>query len=388
MKTLAAPLALVALSVATGCGGDREQTPGPQSPQGTETTTGATATMMETGTGTATGTETQAPAPAPKASLSDLQRDAIRTMATAFNAHDSRRIASLYAPDVKVAGPGPAGWVEQTGTASVEEGYNRLFTAFPDARWASPRVFVHNDVVIQEWVLSGTHRGDFGSLQATNKAAGVNGASVYWFDDNGRIKRQHTYYDNATIGHQLGTAKVKARAVPVMPVGDPQFIVSTGSAEDNRFIDEAAAFYKTIDNLDEKAYLLTFGKDPIRTSYMWPEDRKGERAAREDFRLLIRAFPDVKMTVSSAWGFGDRVIAETVMTGTHSGNYQNLKPTKKPATLHTLDVLRFDQDGKIAELTTYGAITELSSQDMGTTKQGQGTGTGTQQQPGQQQPRP
>jgi steroid delta-isomerase-like uncharacterized protein len=360
MKKLAAPL--VALFIAPACGGDREQTPGPQSPQGTQPSTGETTPMTDTGTTTGpTSMIEPAPAP-PRPTLAEMQHDALRTMTDAFNAHDARRIATLYAPDARVAGPGPAGWVEQTGTASVEEGYRRLFAAFPDARWASPRVYMSKDTVIQEWMLSGTHRGDFGSMPATNKTAGVHGATVYWFNDDGRIKRQHTYYDPAAIGGQLGATKAKARAVPVLPAGDPEMIHASGTAEDNRFVDETAAFYKAVDDLDEKAYLVTFAKDAARTLYLMPEDRKGDKATREDFRLLIRAFPDVKINTTSVWGFGDRVLAEAVMTGTHSGAYRDYKATKKPATLHTLDILRFNEDGKIVELTSYGTLTELTPQ--------------------------
>lgn len=360
MKHLVAPLAMLALVGSPACGGDREQTPGPQSPPGataTETSMGETMTTTATATETATATS---PPPAPKASLLDLQRDAIKTMAAAFNAHDSRKIASLYAADTKIAGPGPAGWVEQTGTAAVEEAYNRLFTAFPDMQWASPRVYVQHAVVIQEWALAGTQRGALGSIAATNKPAGAHGAAVYWFDEDGRIRRQHTYYDPGAIGAQLGTAKVKTRAVPMLPAGEPQFIVATGMAEDNRFVDEASAFYKAVNDQDEKAYLGTFGKDATRSSYLMPEDRKGERAAREDFRGLVRAFPDVKMTPQNMWGFGDRVITEITMTGTQAHDYHSMKATKKPATLHTLDILRFDQDGKVAEVVSYGTLLELS----------------------------
>lgn len=373
---------MLALVAFPACGGEREQTPGPQSPPGataTDTSMGETMTNTATATDTATATS---PPPAPKASLLDLQRDAIRTMAAAFNAHDSRKIASLYAGDVKIAGPGPAGWVEQTGTAAVEEAYNRLFTAFPDMRWASPRVYVQHAVVIQEWVLEGTQRGALGSIAATNKTAGANGAAVYWFDEDGRIRRQHTYYDPGTIGAQLGTTKARTRAVPALPAGEPQFIVATGTADDNRFVDEAAAFYKAVNDLDEKAYLMTFSKDATRSSYLMPEDRKGEKATREDFRVLIRAFPDVKMTQQNMWGFGDRVITEITMTGTQARDYQTMKATKRPATLHTLDILRFDQDGKIAEVVSYGTLLELSPQT--------GAPPGTPGHPGhdQQKPRP
>jgi predicted ester cyclase len=252
--------------------------------------------------------------------------------------------------------------MEQAGTAAVEDTYQRLFAAFPDARWASPRAYISGNVLIQEWVLTGTQKGDFGTITATNKPAGIHGASVYWFDDDGRIKWRHAYQDVAALGVQLGAAKGKARPVPALPSGEPEVVVANGSAEDNRFVNEAATFYSMFEKRDEKAHLGAFARDATRTSYLLPEDRRGEKSARDDFRSLTKAFPDLKVKARQIWGFGDRVIVETVTTGTLDGPYEGLKATKKPATLHALDILRFDQDGKIAEITTYGTLTELTAQ--------------------------
>src|SRR5262245_12074659 len=112
MKKLAA--SWVALFLATACSGEREQTPGPQPPPAaTETERADTTTVPETPTATETETPAApAPAPAPKPPLSELQRDAMRTLMSAFNAHDAHKIASLYTPDARVGGVGPSGWTE------------------------------------------------------------------------------------------------------------------------------------------------------------------------------------------------------------------------------------------------------------------------------------
>jgi predicted ester cyclase len=359
MKKLAA--ILVALLVAPACGGD--QAPASQTPQGSTPadtgTAGTPATATETATAgpTATATETAAP----KLSLLDLQLDAVRQTALAFNGRDARKLTSLYAADARIAGPGPTGWMEQTGPAAIEDGYRRLFAAFPDMRWAQPRVYLTGKVVIQEWVLTGTQKGPLGSILATNKPAGANGASVYWFNDEGRIQRQHTYFDSSTLAVQLGGAKGKARPVPELPAGETQLIVAATAAQDNRFVDEAMAFYDSVEKREEKTFLAAFARDATRTSFFLPADRKGEPLAREDYRALIKAFPDLKVATSNLWGFGERVVAEVTTTGTMAGAYQGLKPTKKLATMHTLDVLRFDADGKLVELMSYGSLAELSA---------------------------
>lgn len=362
MKNLAAPLVAL-LMMAPACGGDRDQSPGPQSPPAATTTAPdetTTATPMET----ATTTPTPAPPPVPQ---SERIQDTMRSLVAAFNAHDARRIASLYTPDAVVAGVGNRGWTEDSGRALIEASYGKLFTAFPDVKWASPRVYVTNDAAIQEWVLTGTQQGPLGSLSATNRGAGINGASVYLFDTEGRIRREHTYYDALAMGAQLGTYKGKARALATLPAGEPQFIVAAGTPGENRWLDAARAFYSTYEQRDEKAFGLLLAKEAARTSYLLPDDRKGDRAVVEEFRVFVRAFPDLDVDTRNMWGFGDRVVTENVISTQKAGAWATARATQKPASLHTLDILRFGEDGKITELTSYGSVLELvlqSGQDQ------------------------
>ena len=362
MKNLAAPLVAL-LMMAPACGGDRDQSPGPQSPPAATTTAPdetTTATPMET----TTTTPNPAPPPVPQ---SERIQDTMRSLVAAFNAHDARRIASLYTPDAVVAGVGNRGWTEDSGRALIEASYGKLFTAFPDVKWASPRVYVTNDAAIQEWVLTGTQQGPLGSLSATNRGAGINGASVYLFDTEGRIRREHTYYDALAMGAQLGTYKGKARALATLPAGEPQFIVAAGTPGENRWLDAARAFYSTYEQRDEKAFGLLLAKEAARTSYLLPDDRKGDRAVVEEFRVFVRAFPDLDVDTRNMWGFGDRVVTENVISTQKAGAWATARATQKPASLHTLDILRFGEDGKITELTSYGSVLELvlqSGQDQ------------------------
>lgn len=362
MKNLAAPLVAL-LMMAPACGGDRDQSPGPQSPPAA-TTTAPDETTIATPMETTTTTPNPAPPPVPQ---SERIQDTMRSLVAAFNAHDARRIASLYTPDAVVAGVGNRGWTEDSGRALIEASYGKLFTAFPDVKWASPRVYVTNDAAIQEWVLTGTQQGPLGSLTATNRGAGINGASVYLFDTEGRIRREHTYYDALAMGAQLGTYKGKARALATLPAGDPQFIVAAGTPGENRWLDAARAFYSTYEQRDEKAFGLLLAKEAARTSYLLPDDRKGDRAVVEEFRVFVRAFPDLDVDTRNMWGFGDRVVTENVISTQKAGAWATARATQKPASLHTLDILRFGEDGKITELTSYGSVLELvlqSGQDQ------------------------
>ena len=379
MKKLIAPL--VALLMAPACGGEREQAPGPQSPVGPPSE-GAAETPPAT-TETPTVEPTPAP-PAAKVSKTDLVQDTVRSLISAFNAHDARRIASLYTPDAVVAGVGSTGWIEASGRTVIETSYGQLFTAFPDVKWASPRVHVTQDAAIQEWALTGTHQGELGGMAPTQRTAGVHGAAVYFFDDEGRIRRQHTYYDALAMSAQLGTYKGKGRAAATLPTGDTQFMTATGSTAEGLWLDAARTYYNAYETRDEKALNALLAADATHTSYLLPDDRKGNKAVAEDFRGFLRAFPDIDIETKNMWGFGPHVITESVITTKKAGAWAGAKATQKPATLHVLDVLHFSDEGKLASIVTYGSPLELMVQSGQETKgvhpwlpAGRGTGQGT-----------
>lgn len=378
MKNLIAPL--VALLMAPACGGEREQAPGPQAPTAPppEGTAETPATPE-----TPTVTPPAAP-PAATVSKTDLIQDTVRSLISAFNAHDARRVASLYTPDAVVAGIGSTGWTEASGRTVIETSYGQLFTAFPDVRWASPRVHVTQDAAIQEWALTGTHQGELGGMAPTKKTAGVNGAAVYFFDDEGRIRRQHTYYDALAMSTQLGTYKGKGRPAAALPTGETQFVVATGSTAEGLWLDAARSYYNAYESRDEKALNGLLAADATHTSYLLPDDRKGNKAVVEDFRGFLKAFPDIDVETKNMWGFGPHVISENVINTKKAGAWAGAKATQKPATLHVLDVLHFNDDGKLASIVTYGSPLELIAQSGQETKgvhpwlpAGRGTGQGT-----------
>lgn len=338
------------------CGAGPDQVPGPKPPPPSPTgIASATATAAASASATT-------PLPPQRPPLAEMQRAAVKSMVAAFSAHDPKKVAALYSPSVVSGSPGPAGWDEDLGTAAIEEGHRRLFAAFPDMSWVSPRVYVQGDVVIQEWVSNATHRGDLGSMKATGKPTGIHGVSVYWFGEDGLIRKDNTYYDSLTIARQTGARPGPARPVPDLPAAEMQVLVSSGSPEEGRRADAARAMYAAFAGKDEKAFLATLDAEVVQRVYSQPADQKGHKAAAEGFRAMQKAFPDRKVTPTNVWAFGERVVAEVTMTGTHQGDLGPLKATKKPVTLHSLDVLTFGKDGKIAVIETYSGSLELLGQ--------------------------
>src|SRR6185295_2397949 len=91
------------------------------------------------------------------------------------------------------------------------------------------RVLSKGDVAIVEWVGSGTDK-------ETKKKVAFRAASVYWFDDTGLFKLEHTYFDEGTIGMQLGKIPGKARETTV-PTGDATWVFAKNDDAETKVAD-------------------------------------------------------------------------------------------------------------------------------------------------------
>ena len=66
-----------------------------------------------------------------------------------------------------------------------------------------------------------------------------------------------------------------------------------------------------------------------------------------DFR---RAFPDARWRVDLVLGEDDFVAARWTATGTFTGKWGDVEPTGKVATFSGVNIYRFNQGGKVAEI--------------------------------------
>jgi steroid delta-isomerase-like uncharacterized protein len=92
-----------------------------------------------------------------------------------------------------------------------------------------------------------------------------------------------------------------------------------------------------------------------------PESMKGKAAGKKFFADVTKAFPDLKVSSTNTWTFGDFVVTETTMTGTHKGAFMGIQPTKKSINLHSVDVVQL-KDGKAVKGTTYANGGEMMMQ--------------------------
>jgi predicted ester cyclase len=111
---------------------------------------------------------------------------------------------------------------------------------------------------------------------------------------------------------------------------------------------DAEFIAKTIDELVEP-------DATIRTPL--PGDATGAQALKQVWAVLLRAYPDLHLTVEDLIGEGDKVVARIVCTGTHLGEYMGLEPTGKSIAYDEIFIFRF-ANGRVVE--TWGVVDVLS----------------------------
>ncbi|MFL5824352.1 MAG: ester cyclase [Solirubrobacteraceae bacterium] len=122
----------------------------------------------------------------------------------AWNDHDIDRIASMHAADM-VFENHTAG--ERAEGQEALEHISRIFEAWPDIAFRTRRLYVRDDLVVQEWTATATHvkplsRGDI-VAEPSGQEIEWDGMDVIPFED-GKVKRKDVYSDSVSILRQVG----------------------------------------------------------------------------------------------------------------------------------------------------------------------------------------
>jgi len=296
------------------------------------------------------------PAPEPpKPALIDLQRQAIAAAGAAMNAHDAKRYSQLFAPDATVSEYGVG---EAKGRKAIAAGIQGAFDGFPDYKIGVSKIFVKNNVLVEEWVITGTNKGEFNGAKPTNKTIGIRGASVLTFTPEGLIKTEHRYFDTSTVASQLGLMKAPTRPVAALPSGEPDWHIAKGAPEEDKLVEVAKAINGAFEKKSEADFLGALLENVSWSNVAQPKDMSDKASAKQFFAMFTKAFPDAKFSSDALFGVDDDVVSEWSMTATHAGPLGPLKPTKKPVTMHGLDIMVV-KDGKVASDSSYSNSFEL-----------------------------
>jgi steroid delta-isomerase-like uncharacterized protein len=122
----------------------------------------------------------------------------------AWNGHDLEAILAMHAPGMvfenHTAGERAAG--EEVGPHIA-----RIFASWPDLSFKTRRLYVREDLVVQEWTAGATHSSE---LRRGDLVAPPSGKRVEWEGldvipfEHGLIARKDVYSDSVGILRQVG----------------------------------------------------------------------------------------------------------------------------------------------------------------------------------------
>jgi steroid delta-isomerase-like uncharacterized protein len=95
----------------------------------------------------------------------------------------------------------------------------------------------------------------------------------------------------------------------------------------------------------------------VRIGTPLPIDATGAQALKQVWTTLLRAYPDLHVSVEDIVAEADKLVCRNVVTGTHQGEYLGLPPTGRSVTYDEIFIFRFE-DGRIAE--TWGVVDLLA----------------------------
>jgi steroid delta-isomerase-like uncharacterized protein len=148
---------------------------------------------------------------------------------------------------------------------------------------------------------------------------------------------------------QLGVPKAKGRALVGLPTTSEAH-VAKGTPDEDKNADLAKTFATVLEKKDVKAFLDSMTDDSTYDMNVSPNAMAGKKDGEKWFTMMTKAFPDIKSTVSNAWGVEDYVIDEYTMTGTQKGAITGpsgtIPATGKQVNLHGVEILQF-KDGKM-----------------------------------------
>lgn len=351
MKTIrAAHLATLAMlgAIVVGCAGGNDASSGAVVPPA------PTPVAPPAPTAPPAPVATEAPKPAAP-SLADLGAKTLSTIVDGQTSRDAKKVATAYADDAEITMPGPVPAVAPqrvtiTGKDAIQKAYEELYAGISNHKFGFSRVWVKNDVMVSEWISTFKHSGTLMGMKATDKLAGVTGVSIAWLSPEGLVKKEHRFFDTATIAGQVGLTKNPVR--PVMVNVPAKWETLTSKEGDDKNVDSLKAFYGGLEKRNEADFLGSLVENPVHEDFGMPAAERGRDAAKASFAAFTKAFPDLKFNVDNSWGVGDYAIAEITVTGTQKGAFGPIPPSNKAVKITNVDIAKL-KDGKIATIWSY-----------------------------------
>lgn len=236
------------------------------------------------------------------------------------------------------------------------EGFKQLITmmrtAMPDLHFSVEHLVAQDDIVVGNWMSSGTHTGGpfvtaMGALPADGRQFTIHGIS--WLRiANGKIVESYVCEDAMGLLAQLGgLPSPEART----------HLAATSEAE--RIINRYFIDVMTLGNLELINDLVT--PDFSLTILTLPEPIRGPEGLRQFVTRLRGAFPELTFTVERVIVEGNFASARWNNAGTQVNPFLGVPATNKLIKDHGVDIFRL-ANGKIAEVWIYEHDLQLMQQ--------------------------
>lgn len=106
--------------------------------------------------------------------------------------------------------------------------------------------------------------------------------------------------------------------------------------------------YERINAGDLGAYAELVADDFVEHDYVpgLPATKEG---MLDYFRLILSAFPDLRMDVEDLIAGDNKTVARVKATGTHRGEFMGVPPTGSRVEIQLIDIMGFDAAGRVSE---------------------------------------
>jgi steroid delta-isomerase-like uncharacterized protein len=97
------------------------------------------------------------------------------------------------------------------GREGARQAFNMYFAAFPDLRIELEQVIASGDHLVARWRATGTHKGEYKGIAATNRQINTRGCNVHEIR-NGKFTKTLGYSNELVMMQQLGASLAKGAA--------------------------------------------------------------------------------------------------------------------------------------------------------------------------------
>ena len=121
----------------------------------------------------------------------------------AWNKRKLELLTELISPSHALHGPNFSG--SSVGPQAYKREVLIFITGFPDLEFTIEDLIAEKDKVVSCWTISGTHKGEYKGVPATNKKISVDGITIHHLA-NGKIIDSYANWDMWGMMVQLGVA--------------------------------------------------------------------------------------------------------------------------------------------------------------------------------------